>query len=201
MTARPVLAPDALAGRRIWITGGGTGLGRAMAERSAALGAAVGLSARRAEPLEEGLGRERPGRGLDDRIQCLAMLDPEGIRREPRIRRQLGALERLVPAGLARRGARRLAARAEAATRGRFGASNARLAQLEGGSRISVRAPLAAHETPVVRPYLLVPDIKAAWEQAVAAGAEAAHPPLEIPGQGTFAIYILGGIQHGLWQD
>ena len=26
------------------------------------------------------------------------------------------------------------------------------------------------------------------------------NPPLEIPGQGTFSIYILGGIEHGLWQ-
>jgi len=24
---------------------------------------------------------------------------------------------------------------------------------------------------------------------------------MEIPGQGTFAIYILGGIGHGLWED
>lgn len=78
---------------------------------------------------------------------------------------------------------------------------NARVARLDGGGRMSVRAPLAAHETPVVRPYLLVADIAAAWKAAIEAGAEAAHPPLEIPGQGTFAIYILGGIQHGLWQD
>jgi len=27
-----------------------------------------------------------------------------------------------------------------------------------------------------------------------------AHPPLKIPGKGTFAIYILGGVDHGLWQ-
>lgn len=25
-------------------------------------------------------------------------------------------------------------------------------------------------------------------------------PPLEIPGKGTFAIYIQGGVDHGLWQ-
>jgi hypothetical protein len=78
---------------------------------------------------------------------------------------------------------------------------NARVASLSGGGRISVRAPLASHESPVVRPYLLVADIESAVQQAAASGAEIAHPPLEIPGQGTFAIYILGGIQHGLWQD
>jgi len=27
-----------------------------------------------------------------------------------------------------------------------------------------------------------------------------ALPPIEIPGQGTFSVYILGGIEHGLWQ-
>jgi predicted enzyme related to lactoylglutathione lyase len=51
-----------------------------------------------------------------------------------------------------------------------------------------------------VRPYVLVEDIEGAVEAARAAGATIAHPPLELPGQGTFAIYVLGGIQHGLWQ-
>ena len=77
---------------------------------------------------------------------------------------------------------------------------NARTAALQGGGKISVRAPMRADEHPVVRPYVLVQDIQAAVEAARAAGAEIAHPPLEIPGHGTFAIYILGGIQHGLWQ-
>lgn len=80
------------------------------------------------------------------------------------------------------------------------GLGNARTATLAGGGRIGVRAPMHAAEEPVVRPYLLVKDIEAAVEAARAAGAEIAHPPLEIPGHGTFAIYIQGGIQHGLWQ-
>lgn len=78
---------------------------------------------------------------------------------------------------------------------------NARTADLAGGGRIGVRAPMAEHEAPVVRPYVLVDDIEAAVAAAEAAGAQIAHPPLAIPGQGTFAIYILGGIQHGLWQN
>jgi len=77
---------------------------------------------------------------------------------------------------------------------------NARTASLEGGGRIGVRAPLRETEDPVVRPYVLVEDIAAAVEAAEAAGALVALPPTEIPGQGTFAIYILGGIQHGLWE-
>jgi predicted enzyme related to lactoylglutathione lyase len=77
---------------------------------------------------------------------------------------------------------------------------NARTAQLSDGGLLGVRAPMRETEDPVVRPYLLVDDIEAAVKAAEAAGAEVAIPPLEIPGRGTFSIYILGGIQHGLWQ-
>lgn len=77
---------------------------------------------------------------------------------------------------------------------------NARTAPLENGGRIGVRAPMRETESPVVRPYLLVEDIEAAVDAVHASGAEIAMMPTEIPGQGTFAIYILGGIQHGLWQ-
>ena len=78
---------------------------------------------------------------------------------------------------------------------------NSRTASLIGGGRISVRAPMRDTETPVVRPYLLVDDIHAAVKAAEAAGAVIAMPPMPIPDQGTFSIYILGGIEHGLWQN
>lgn len=77
---------------------------------------------------------------------------------------------------------------------------NARTAALEGGGLLGVRAPMRADEEPVVRPYVLVEDIEAAVEAARAAGGEIALPPMEIPERGTFAIYIHGGIQHGLWE-
>ena len=77
---------------------------------------------------------------------------------------------------------------------------NARTAKMVGGGLVSVRAPMHSAEEPIVRPYWLVDDINAAFAAAVKTGAEAAHPPLEIPGHGTFAIYIKGGINHGLWQ-
>jgi len=76
----------------------------------------------------------------------------------------------------------------------------ARTAPLEGGGRIGVRAPLRADEAPVVRPYLLVDDIEAAVETSREKGGQIAHPPLEIPGLGHFAIYLQGGIDHGLLQ-
>ncbi len=77
---------------------------------------------------------------------------------------------------------------------------NARTAELPGGTTVGVRAPLHETEEPTIRPYWLVDDIEAALSAAVRAGAEVAHPPLEIPGRGTFAIYIQGGLHHGLWQ-
>lgn len=80
------------------------------------------------------------------------------------------------------------------------GLGNARTAKGPGGTRVGVRAPMHEAEQPVVRPYWLTDDIDSAVAKAVDAGAEIAHPPLEIPGHGTFAIVTLGGIQHGLWQ-
>jgi citronellol/citronellal dehydrogenase len=50
---RPALADGALAGRRIFVTGAGSGLGRAIALRLVALGAEVGGCGRRADALAE----------------------------------------------------------------------------------------------------------------------------------------------------
>ncbi|MEE4329425.1 MAG: hypothetical protein V2J10_01055 [Wenzhouxiangella sp.] len=55
-------------------------------------------------------------------------------------------------------------------------------------------------EQPAVRPYVLVDDIEASVKDAEAAGAMIAVPPMQIPGQGTIALYVLGGIEHGLWE-
>lgn len=93
----------------------------------------------------------------------------------------------------------------EAAHGIKFGSSEpllggARTAPLVDGSTIGVRSPLRETEEPVIRPYWLVDDIEAALAAATKQGAFVAHPPLEIPGQGTFAIYIQGGVDHGLWQ-
>jgi len=77
---------------------------------------------------------------------------------------------------------------------------NARTMSLLGGGLVGVRAPMHEDEEPVVRPYGLVDDIEVALAAATEAGAEIAHPAMEIPGHGTFAIYILGGVHHGLWQ-
>lgn len=80
------------------------------------------------------------------------------------------------------------------------GLGHARTATLPGGGLVGVRAPLRETEEPVVRPYWLVDDIEAAVAAVERAGGTIAHPPLEIPGHGTFAIYVQGGIEHGFWQ-
>lgn len=76
----------------------------------------------------------------------------------------------------------------------------ARTAALPDGGSVGVRGPLRDTEEPIVRPYWLVDDIEAALAAAAKRGAFVAHPPLEISGKGTFAIYIQGGVNHGLWQ-
>lgn len=93
----------------------------------------------------------------------------------------------------------------EAAHGVKFGAADpllggARTAQLRDGSSVGVRGPLRDTEEPIVRPYWLVDDIAAAVNAVSGQGAFIAHAPLEIPGKGTFAIYIQGGVNHGLWQ-
>ena len=77
---------------------------------------------------------------------------------------------------------------------------NARLATLKGGGMIGVRASMAEHDVPIVRPYVLVEDIEAAVKATEAAGGEFAMRATEIPGHGKFAIYFLGGTQFGLWE-
>ena len=94
----------------------------------------------------------------------------------------------------------------EATTGVRFGTpdaalGNARTAGMAGGGLVGVRAPLRATEAPVVRPYWLVDDIDAAVANVAAAGGEIAVPPMAIQGHGTCAIYLVGGVDHGLWQE
>lgn len=76
----------------------------------------------------------------------------------------------------------------------------ARVATQADGSLVGIRKPLAAHEQPIVRTYLAVENIQQAVEEAEASGATIAYPPTRQGNQGTFAILIQGGVEHGLWQ-
>jgi predicted enzyme related to lactoylglutathione lyase len=77
---------------------------------------------------------------------------------------------------------------------------NARVARTANGSLIGIRAPLADHETPIIRTYFEVDDISKTVKDAEAAGGVIAYPPTQQGDTGTWAIYILDGIQYGLWQ-
>ena len=77
---------------------------------------------------------------------------------------------------------------------------NARTAALAGGGRIGVRKPLHESETPVVRPYLRVEDIDAAFGRVEAAEGQVMMAPTPDQHGGRFVIYLLGGIQHAIWQ-
>lgn len=76
----------------------------------------------------------------------------------------------------------------------------ARTAKLDDGGVLGVRGPLRDTEEPVVRHYILVEDIQATVDEAAQAGAQVALPPMELPGHGTCAIVIQGGIESGYWQ-
>ena len=77
---------------------------------------------------------------------------------------------------------------------------HAKVAEAPAGHRVGVRAPLADHEQPTLRAYLEVEDIAAAVGAAEAEGAIIAYPPTTQGDTGTWAIYILDGVQIGLWQ-
>jgi NAD(P)-dependent dehydrogenase (short-subunit alcohol dehydrogenase family) len=62
--------PDLLAGKTTVITGGGSGLGRAMALRMAGLGARLALLGRRPAPLEETAAAIRNGGGQAAAVPC-----------------------------------------------------------------------------------------------------------------------------------
>jgi NAD(P)-dependent dehydrogenase (short-subunit alcohol dehydrogenase family) len=70
--------PDLLAGKTTIITGGGTGLGKAMALRMAGLGARIGILGRRPEPLQETARAIRDKGGQAAAVPC-DVRDPEKV--------------------------------------------------------------------------------------------------------------------------
>ena len=74
-----MLPPATFAGVTVVITGGGTGLGRAMAAEFARCGAAVGIASRDAEHRERGVAEVRSVGGEAIGVPC-DVRDPDGIR-------------------------------------------------------------------------------------------------------------------------
>lgn len=77
---------------------------------------------------------------------------------------------------------------------------DARVAKRSDGSLVGVRPPMAAHEQPIVRTYFAVADIAKAVKDAEAAGGVIAYGPTQQGDTGTWAIYVVGDVQFGLWQ-
>ncbi len=77
---------------------------------------------------------------------------------------------------------------------------NAFFTTQSNGSLWGIRVPLRESEEPIIRIYLRVSDIEKSVRRAEDLGATIALEPTEIPGRGEFAIYLLGGIEHGIWQ-
>lgn len=73
--------PGLLEGRRILVTGGGTGLGEAMARRFAELGASLVLSGRRAQVLDEAASRIRAESGAQVQTIACDIRDAEAVER------------------------------------------------------------------------------------------------------------------------
>lgn len=76
----------------------------------------------------------------------------------------------------------------------------ARTAKRPDGTLVGIRKPMAEHEAPIIRSYVAVDDIAVAAKAAEEQGAMIAYPPTKQGDYGTFAIVILDGVQHGLWQ-
>jgi NAD(P)-dependent dehydrogenase (short-subunit alcohol dehydrogenase family) len=74
----PALRPGLLEGKAAWVTGGGTGLGRAMALRFSELGAKIAVSGRRPEPLEETCATIRASGGTAVAAPC-DVRDPSAV--------------------------------------------------------------------------------------------------------------------------
>jgi NAD(P)-dependent dehydrogenase (short-subunit alcohol dehydrogenase family) len=92
----PALSPGLLEGKTAWITGGGTGLGRAMALRFAELGARVAVSGRREEPLAATAGQIRGAGGSATSVPC-DVRDPAAVDAAvERVLADLGNLDILV---------------------------------------------------------------------------------------------------------
>lgn len=87
---------DLLAGKTTVITGGGSGLGRSMALRFAALGAAVGVLGRRKEPLEETVAAIRGAGGKASAVSC-DVRDPAAVAAAfDRVEQELGPANQLI---------------------------------------------------------------------------------------------------------
>jgi len=90
------LAPGTLAGKTIWITGGGSGLGKAMALRFGELGAKLALSGRRTDPLADTCAEIEAAGGTAAFAPCDVRRSGEVDQAHEQLTATLGPLDALV---------------------------------------------------------------------------------------------------------
>jgi citronellol/citronellal dehydrogenase len=78
-TTTPVFRSDALTGKTALVTGGGSGLGRAIAEQLAAMGADVVIAARRIERLEEAAKEIGAATGNTPKVDVVDIRDRDTV--------------------------------------------------------------------------------------------------------------------------
>src|ERR1700722_14911006 len=87
---------DLLAGRVVFITGGGTGLGLSMAKRIAALGAKVFIVGRRLDPLQQAAIEIQSAGGTCGFVQC-DIREPSSVEAAlVEAERQFGSIDTLI---------------------------------------------------------------------------------------------------------
>lgn len=76
------------------------------------------------------------------------------------------------------------------------------VADLPGGGLCGIRGPMNEDEERglVVRTYMRVADLDRAVATARDNGATIALPSMDVGKYGTIAIYVIEGVQQGLWQ-
>jgi Dehydrogenases with different specificities (related to short-chain alcohol dehydrogenases) len=79
LTQPTVYQPGLFAGRSVLVSGGGTGIGRAIAVLYARLGARVAICGRREEPLAETAALIRAGLGVEIATHAMTIRDPEQV--------------------------------------------------------------------------------------------------------------------------
>lgn len=76
------------------------------------------------------------------------------------------------------------------------------MGELPNGTTCGIRLPEAAQgEQPGILNYVLVKDVKQAVKDAKGLGAKVVAEPMEVPGMGWLAVYLVHGVPNAVWES
>ena len=75
------------------------------------------------------------------------------------------------------------------------------MGNLPNGTTCGIRTPENAEEKPGMLNYVLVKDVQQAVKDAKSLGAQVIAEPMEIPGMGWMAVYLVHGVPNAVWQS